>query len=239
MEVTILGTGSIYSKSNCASLIIDNNILIDLGPGTVKQLLKQNYNLKNIDTILITHLHSDHILDFPTFIVNVEALEIKNTINIYSPKGTKDKLLNLLNLMYGNYFDNFINKYLNFIDIIDNKSFTVNHHVFQTKRVTHTGIDSYGFIVDSKLGISGDASLCDGVREIFSKSKVLICDCSLINGDIYHMGIDNIIELLKNYKERKVILTHFRDSTKEFVQNMNLDNVSIVEDGYKFILEET
>ncbi len=238
MEITILGTGSIYSKSNCASLIIDNNILIDLGPGVVKQLLKQDYNLKNINTILITHLHSDHILDFPTFIVNVEVLGIKHKINIYSPKGTKDKFLNLVSLLYGNYFNDFINKYLNFIDIIDNKSFIVNKYVFKTKKVIHTGIDSYGFIVDSKLGITGDASLCDGVKEIFSESKVLICDCSLINGDIYHMGIDNIIKLLKNNKEKIVILTHFRDLTKEFIQNINLNNVSIVEDGYKFMLEE-
>lgn len=44
MKTTILGTGSIYSKSNCASLIIDNNILIDIGPGTVKQLIKENYD---------------------------------------------------------------------------------------------------------------------------------------------------------------------------------------------------
>ena len=51
MKVKILGTGSIYSKSNCASLIIENNILIDIGPGTIKQLIKENYDLKEIDTI--------------------------------------------------------------------------------------------------------------------------------------------------------------------------------------------
>ena len=85
MKVKILGTGSIYSKSNCASLIIENNILIDIGPGTIKQLIKENYDLKEIDTILLTHLHSDHILDFPTFIVNIEVLEIKHKIDIYAP----------------------------------------------------------------------------------------------------------------------------------------------------------
>lgn len=37
MKTTMLGTGSIYSKSNCASLIIDNNILIDIGPGTINK----------------------------------------------------------------------------------------------------------------------------------------------------------------------------------------------------------
>ena len=51
------------------------------------------------------------------------------------------------------------------------------------------------------------------------------------------MEIDNIIELLKNNKEKKIILTHFRDSTKEIAQSMSLDNVYIVDDGYKFVLE--
>lgn len=238
MKLTVLGTGSIYSKSNCAGLIIDNNILIDLGPGVVKQLLKQNYDLKNIDTVLITHLHSDHILDFPTFIVNIEVLGIKHKINIYSPTGTKNKFLDLLNLMYGDYFNDFVNKYLDFINIVDNKSFIINNHVFKVKKVIHTGIDSYGFIVDSKLGITGDTSLCNAVKEIFSETETIVCDCSLITGDIYHMGIDNIIELLKNSKEKRVFLTHFRDSTKEFVQNSNINNVFVIEDGYTFILEE-
>lgn len=237
MEITILGTGSIYSKSNCASLIIDNNILVDLGPGVVKQLLKQDYDLRKIDTILITHLHSDHILDFPTLIVNIEVLGINHKINIYSPKGTRDKFLDLLNVTYGDYFNDFANKYLNFIDIIDNKSFIVNKHMLKTKKVIHAGIESsYGFIVDNKLGITGDASLCDGVKEIFKESEISVCDCSLINGNMYHMGIDNVIELLKNNKGKTAILTHFRDKTKEVVKNMNLDDVSIVEDGYKFML---
>ena len=99
MKVKILGTGSIYSKSNCASLIIENNILIDIGPGTIKQLIKENYDLKEIDTILLTHLHSDHILDFPTFIVNIEVLGIKHKIDIYAPKTTKEKLLTFIRLM--------------------------------------------------------------------------------------------------------------------------------------------
>lgn len=236
MEITMLGTGSIYSKSNCASLIIDNHILIDLGPGVVKELLKQEINLQNIDTIFITHLHSDHILDFPIFIVNLEVLGINHNITIYAPKGTKDKLLTLLNLMYGEYFNGFINQYLEFIDITDDKSFNINHHSIKCKEVIHTGIESYGFIIDSKLGITGDSSLCDGVKQIFNETQIIISDCSCINGDIYHMGIDNILELSEN-KKKKVILTHFRDSTKKYVKTLDLDHIHIVEDGYKFKME--
>lgn len=64
--------------------------------------------------------------------------------------------------------------------------------------------------------------------------EVLVCDCSLIKGDIYHMGIDNIQELLKISNKKKILLTHFRDSTREYVKKMKLNNVLIVDDGYIF-----
>lgn len=237
MKTTMLGTGSIYSKSNCASLIIDNNILIDIGPGTIKQLFKENYDLKQIDTILLTHLHSDHILDFPTFIVNIEVLGINHKIDIYSPKGTKEKLLMLTRLMYEDYFDEFINKYLNFIEIYDNFEIKNKHHNIKVKEVFHKGIEAYGFIIDSKLGITGDSSLCDSIMYISNNSSIMICDCSQKIGDEYHMGIDNVKKLLGQNKNLKIIPTHYRDSTKEQLIKMNLENILIVDDGYKFEIE--
>lgn len=237
MKVKMLGTGSIYSKSNCASVLINNNILVDIGPGVVKQLLKEKDSLEKLDTILITHLHSDHILDFPTFIVNREVLGNHHIISIYGPKGTKEKLLSLLQLMYGNYFDEFITTYFRFIVIKDNDILNIDNHCISVKEVIHTGIESYGFIIDSKLGITGDSSLCDGVKEIFNHCHIMIWDCSAIHGDIYHMGIDNIQEMLKINHKKEMILTHFRDHTKETVKGMHLNHVFVVEDGYEFYVE--
>lgn len=236
MKVKILGTGSIYSKSNCASLIIENNILIDIGPGTIKQLIKENYDLKEIDTILLTHLHSDHVLDFPTFIVNIEVLGVKHKIDIYSPKGTKEKLLSFVRLMYGDYFDSFVDKYLNFIEIYDD--FVIENHNIKVKEVLHSGIKSYGFIINSKLGVTGDSSLCDNIKFISKNCDIMICDCSQEIGDKYHMGIDSIKELLMHNKNLKIIPTHFRDNTREKLKLMNLKNISIVDDGYEFELED-
>lgn len=236
MKVKILGTGSIYSKSNCASLIIENNILIDIGPGTIKQLIKENYDLKEIDKILLTHLHSDHVLDFPTFIVNIEVLGVKHKIDIYSPKGTKEKLLSFVRLMYGDYFDSFVDKYLNFIEIYDD--FVIENHNIKVKEVLHSGIKSYGFIINSKLGVTGDSSLCDNIKFISKNCDIMICDCSQEIGDKYHMGIDSIKELLMHNKNLKIIPTHFRDNTREKLKLMNLKNISIVDDGYEFELED-
>ena len=174
MKVKILGTGSIYSKSNCASVILNDNILVDIGPGTVKQLLKENYDLKQIDNILITHLHSDHILDFPSFIVNIEVLKIKHKISIFSPKGTKEKLLSLLELVYGDYFKDFINNHVVFIEIYDNQLIDIDGNAVIVKNVNHPDIESYGFIINSQLGITGDTAMCNNVYNIFEEAQTII-----------------------------------------------------------------
>ncbi len=238
MEVTILGTGSIYAKSNCASLLIDEHILVDVGPGIIKYLIKNNYDLLKIDNIILTHLHTDHILDFPTFIVNIDELGAKRVINIYAPRDTKIKLLELLHILYGDWFDEYIENYCKFIDIDDDYVFNIKGNEFKTKEVKHPGIKSYGFIVDNGFSISGDTSLCEGVRDIIKDAKVIVTDCSFIKGNDYHMGIDDIQKLICDYPDKTFILTHFRDETKNKLKDMNLKNILVVDDGYSFKVEE-
>ena len=235
MKVQILGTGAIYSKRNCASLIIDKKILFDIGPGTIKQLLKENYDLKEINTILISHLHSDHILDFPIFIVNLEVLNINHKVRVIGPVNMKEKLLKLLELMYGNYFDNFINKNFEFIEVKENNyDILYNNYKINMLKVNHEGIEAYGFIINDKLGLTGDSSICDGVKKIFSNSKIIVADCSLIKGDNYHMGFNDIKNLLKENKEKIVMATHLRDDTRELLVAKKIKNFNVVEDGYYF-----
>lgn len=237
MEVKILGTGSTYSESNCTSIIIDKNILIDLSPGTTKQLLKAKYDLRSINTILITHLHFDHILDFPIFISNIKILKIKHKINIYGPKDTKDKLLSLLEILDETENYQFANNNLNFIEIYNNQEINTNNYFIKVKKVVHNETEAYGFIINSHLGITGDSTYCKNIEEIYKASDILICDCSVVKSDIYHMGIDSIISLQNIDNTKKIIPIHYRDETKKILKEMNLKNIVIVKDGYEFTIE--
>lgn len=233
MKVTLLGTGSVYAKSNCASILIDD-ILIDVGPGIIKYLIKNNYDLTRINNVIITHLHMDHILDLPTFIVNIAERGVKNKINFYCPQGTKEKMIELLHILYENWFDGYIEEYFNFITINKGFNFKVDNLEFATIDVRHTGIESYGFIVNHALGITGDPSLCENIHNIFRQSNKVITDCSFITGNEYHMGIDNIKILKEKYPDKQMFLTHFREETKKELLNHPIANVLVVEDGYSF-----
>lgn len=237
MEVKILGTGSIYSESNCTSMIINDNLLIDLSPGTTKQLIKEKYNLKNINTILITHLHCDHILDFPILISNLKILDKQPKITVYGPKNTKNKLLSLFKVLDEDECYEFVNNNLNFIEIYNDKEFIVDNYYIKVKQVTHNETESYGYIINSLIGITGDSTYCENIKKIYQECKILICDCSVEKSDIHHMGIDSIQKLQNINNDKLIIPIHYRDKTKEKLKEINLNNVIIVNDNYKFVIE--
>ena len=67
MKITILGTGCIWTRRACASYLINDNVLVDCGLGTLKQLLKttesslHHEKIQKIRLILITHYHMDFL----------------------------------------------------------------------------------------------------------------------------------------------------------------------------------
>lgn len=93
----LLGTKGGPSLLNTARLpqataltIGDKIWLIDAGYGASLQLVKNGIPLRNINTILLTHLHSDHILDYPSLLMNAWASGLKDhTIQVYGPPGTQ------------------------------------------------------------------------------------------------------------------------------------------------------
>lgn len=235
MKVTLLGTGAIYSKSNCAGILLDDNTLVDVGPGVVKYLIREKYDLSQIDTIVLTHLHFDHISDIPLLLVYLNEMKMKHRITIYGPRGTEEKIKDLTRLINCRYTDRFIRDYAEFVVFGNESVFDVHKHNFEAFEVIHGYIEAYGFIVDSKLGISGDSSLCENVKHMVRNCDTSICDSSFEVGDHHHMGIDNMLELSGLNDKATLIPTHFRDEVREKMRAMDIPgNIKIVDDGFSF-----
>ena len=233
MKVRLLGTGAIYSKYNCASELIDDKILVDV----LKELRKINYDLKELKIIIITHLHVDHYADLPALILNLEVEENLEPIYIVGPKELKENLIKLCHIYYQDFFDKFIKEKIKFIEILpETKAIDVlNDYDIKVYQVNHCNIESYGYIINQKLGITGDTCLCKKVLNIFENSEIVITDISMIKGTKYHMGIDDIEIIRKTYKN-KIIATHLRDDTREELKKKCLKDVIIKEDGVEMII---
>jgi ribonuclease BN (tRNA processing enzyme) len=81
MKLTILGCGSIIQKKscfNCSGYLIDNQILLDCGPGIWHALCKNKIEIAELDFIIISHFHVDHVSDLAPILMT-RWLKIKNT----------------------------------------------------------------------------------------------------------------------------------------------------------------
>jgi ribonuclease BN (tRNA processing enzyme) len=66
------------------------NIVVDCGAGVAIGLARQGIDLKRIDTIVITHLHSDHYLDLGPLIHTAWTAGLSRPVPVYGPRGLAD-----------------------------------------------------------------------------------------------------------------------------------------------------
>ncbi|MDX1652113.1 MAG: ribonuclease Z [Brumimicrobium sp.] len=93
-DVTILGTGSAIPtlRRGATSQFVNcqqRHILIDCGEGTQLQMRKFKIKFQQIDIVLISHLHGDHVFGLPGLLSTMNLLGRDKGIRIFGPTGIK------------------------------------------------------------------------------------------------------------------------------------------------------
>ena len=94
MEIVFLGTSGMHptKERNLFSVLFrykSENILIDCGEGTQRQLRIMDIASTKITRIFLTHLHGDHINGLPGLLQNLQANQYTKDLEIYGPVGLK------------------------------------------------------------------------------------------------------------------------------------------------------
>ena len=94
LDVCLLGTGGVMPLPNrwLTSLLIRFNgrmILIDCGEGTQIPLKMVGWGFKNIDAVLFTHYHADHIAGLPGFLLTLGNSGREEPLILMGPSGIK------------------------------------------------------------------------------------------------------------------------------------------------------
>lgn len=107
MKITLLGTGSPIPdplRAGPCTLVQagDRNILVDCGRGALMRSMAAGVLPAMIDTLLITHLHSDHITDVNDLVTTRWVMQpVHVPLKVYGPAGTRamiDALMRMLEL---------------------------------------------------------------------------------------------------------------------------------------------
>ncbi|MCX6814011.1 MAG: ribonuclease Z, partial [Candidatus Azambacteria bacterium] len=109
MKLTILGSGTCVPSTERGSpanflKIRESNILVDCGPGTLRQMEGAGLDYKNLDYVFITHFHSDHIADLVPLLQALNwtpGFDRKEKLTLVGPVGFSKFYNSLLQLFPG------------------------------------------------------------------------------------------------------------------------------------------
>jgi ribonuclease BN (tRNA processing enzyme) len=222
MKLIFLGTSSLMSEKTInTSVLINDNILVDIGSGTLVQLQKYNKKVSDIKYIIISHYHSDHFLDIADFILK-RAIRgyINNKLVIIGPEGIKTKVIELLRFTNGDRND--ITKFhdiseknnIEFIEMNGNEYADNFINIRSLPMIHGQTTPCNGYIIDIdniKLGYTGDTTMCANLNEMCNEVNNLIIDASELETSMKHIGLVDIKKLSDNYPNCTFYAVHRSD----------------------------
>lgn len=242
MHLTLLGTGcpSVHHNRYGPSNLIHNNntkILVDCGSGVTQRLVQAGFNGVEIDYLLLTHLHSDHVVDFYQLIISSWHQYRKKNWNIIGPLGTTHFINSImkswseereLRIKYEKR-DSIKAFNLNINEINDDNELMINDIKVQYFKVDHKPVvNSYGYNFinnQSKITISGDTKPCENLNknavncdillhEVFIEYEILPEEGkrsveTVHNVRAYHTISNEVGKIAKKVNAKNLVLTHF------------------------------
>lgn len=233
LDITLLGTSGMMPLPNrhLTSLIIKYNgygILIDCGEGTQVVMQKKELSPKQIDYILLTHLHADHTSGLPGLLLRMVNAGRIEDVTIIGPEGT-EKLINAVKIItLGVKFKMKVvelrtnNKQIK----IDNiKGEVININAFKVKH----SITCYGYTIN--LTRKGKFNLENAEKLNIDKNYWKILQSGfevIINNKIYTP------EMVMGAERKGLKITYCTDTrpTNEIIENAKNSDILILEGMY-------
>ena len=194
MELIILGSGTAIPLSDRGSpslvLLIEGcPVLFDMGPGTLRQMIRAGISHENIERIFLTHFHPDHTADLIHLLFvakNPAVLKRRKPFVITGPSGTA-RLIDALKAAYTNWLE--LPPEIMRIEELDMGEKTKSDYgrfTVITSPTNHTP-NSLAYRIEDRTGkamvYSGDTGFCDEVVELARGSDLLILESAFPDGD--------------------------------------------------------
>ncbi len=198
------------TRTRCSALIKSKNfnILIDTSPDVRHQFLQNK--IKSLGCIFYTHQHGDQthgINDLRYF-----YLKSKKQIPVYANNSTSDYLLNTFKYCFKKT-SNFYPPIMKLKILKKKHKFINNNIIIKSFNVSHGSINSLCYVVNDKLAYASDVSHIN--KKDYSKIyklKYFIIDCLREEPHPSHYNLNKILELIKEIKPNKTILTNLHNT---------------------------
>ena len=191
MQITLLGTGCpiVHAGRYGPAQIVRGGgatVLVDCGSGATQRLLQAGMSGREIDAVLFTHLHSDHVIDLFQLVMSSWHQGRERPQRVFGPPGTYS------------YVDSVVSVWQSEMERrieherrpsalalqVEVNEFAHGHEMeFGDLRVRAVEVDhkpvrhAFGFVFETdeaKLVISGDTRPCDALAEAAKDADLLL-----------------------------------------------------------------
>lgn len=184
MRLTILGRSPASPNPGeaCAGYLVEGGgarLLVDIGPGVVAQLVRRHHP-DELDAVVISHMHADHMLDLVTlrYVYPWRARPKEQRLRVVTPPGSADQLLELAKgVGSARHFED---------------CFRLSEHdgsgtfSYGSLRVTPVATQHYipcwGFRMeadDRRLAYTADTAPCGGLSDLATDADLMLSEATL------------------------------------------------------------
>ena len=209
MEIQLLGTGGALPPPKHAQTGIifelDQKLLVDCGSGILLRLSDAKIDVGELNTILISHFHLDHMSElFP--IITARWLSGHSHTQVLGPVGLKD--LVQLHLDSNQYLKDHVT--LDVVEIQPDQQFEAAGFQIEAMATVHW-IPTLAFKFNKKVVFSADTEAIPEMAEFAKDCAIVIHECSFPDGmdAPFHTRPNELGELFKHTQIEKLVLTHF------------------------------
>ena len=207
-------------------------IIIDTGPDFRYQMLRED--IKNIDAILITHGHKDHIGGMD----DVRAYNYikRQPINVYARENAQFFLKR--EFYYAFEEDKYPGAPEINIHTIDNNPFFIDDVEVIPINVLHYKLEIFGFRINDFTYITDANHISVQEMKKIRGSKVVVLNALRKNKHISHFTLDEAVEILKDIRPESAYITHISHlmGLHEEVEKQLPGFIHLAYDGFKIII---
>ena len=184
MRLTVLGRSPASPNPGeaCAGYLVEgggSRVLVDIGPGVVSHLVGRHHP-DDLDAVVVSHLHADHMLDLVTlrYVYPWRARPVEQRLRVVLPPGSADQMLDLARGV-GNarHFEDSFR--LSEHDGAATLSFS---ELSLQPIATQHYIPCWGFRIEGdgrRLGYTADTAPCEGLSDLADAADLLLSEATL------------------------------------------------------------
>lgn len=221
VQLTVVGSADAFNsagRGHSCYLVEDDGagpVMVDFGATALAGLRRVGRLPTELDALLITHLHGDHIGGLPFF--TIDALfnaRRERPLRIAGPEGTRARLHELFRVAYGPLAEVELPFSLRIDEYPPGARFELAGFEVHTFEADHMDPPERPLCLRVERGgravaFSGDTSMCPGLLEAADGVDLLVAECTGLRHPIgRHCAWEDWERALPRLTARRVLLTH-------------------------------